>query len=103
MRDARDDFHGGRSNNRMDWEMLAEAVRHGMRPASLFIWAFFGVLLSYAFWPYSAVFLAGLVPFWLVRAWKIFREETDAGISRFPPLCREDWRVARSKLKKGKR
>jgi hypothetical protein len=86
----------------MDWELFAEALRYGKRPVSLFVWAFFAVLLTIVFWPYSGVFVGVAVPWMLVRAWKNYRYQMESGISKLPPLCREDWRRARSKLKKVK-
>jgi hypothetical protein len=83
----------------MDWDLIVQALRNSMRPASLFVWAFIGVLLVYVFWPYTSVVLI-IVPYALFRGWQNFRNQTEAGISKLPPLCREDWRVARSKLKR---
>jgi hypothetical protein len=87
---------------RMDWDTVAEALRYASRPANFFVFAFFTVLGGVLFWPYSAFFIGVLTPFCLVRAWKSYRRQMETGISKFPPLCREDWRRARSKLKKAK-
>lgn len=86
----------------MGWEAFVEVMRHSMRPASLFIWALFGVAACYALWPFSGVVVGLFVPYWLVKAWKAFRTDTDYMISRLPPLSTRDWRAARAKLKGGK-
>jgi hypothetical protein len=86
----------------MDWETFAEALRYATRPANFFVFAFFSVLLGVLFWPYSGFFAAILIPYGLVRSWKSYRHQMDTGVSKLPPLCREDWRRARSKLKNGK-
>jgi hypothetical protein len=83
----------------MDWEMMAEALRYGTRPIGFFVWALFAVLVTVIFWPYSGVFVGIVVPCLLARGWRNYRQQMDATVSKLPPLCREDWRRARSKLK----
>lgn len=81
----------------MDWQ---EFVRHTCRPAGLFVWALLAVLLAYLFWPWSSLFVGSIAAYSLARKWAEYRAASRRLISEMPPLCHEDWRSARSKLKK---
>ncbi len=91
------------------WNMCREAifqfVRSSMRHAGIFVVAlllFLGVAIFYQV-GVPLVLLAFWI--WWVRRRKCYGTGSDimnAGIARFPPLCREDKRNAWSKLKKDK-
>ena len=76
-----------------------------MRSASLFVWALLGFLIASSLWQYAIVLVVALLL--IVLAGLMARRSRPGGrrvrnreIAKFPPLSREDWRAARSKLKK---
>jgi asparagine N-glycosylation enzyme membrane subunit Stt3 len=87
----------------MDREVFVQQfVRSLTRDATIFIVALLLFVGSMAFWQVAAPFFGFLLLIGFVRACLNFRRSFNqnyAGISKWPPLSREDRRVAQSKLK----
>jgi hypothetical protein len=89
----------------MHRENIEELARRSMRSASLFVWALLGFLIASSLWRYAVVLVAAFILIILAgvlarRSRRGNRDHSSVEVTRFPPLSREDWRVARSKLKK---
>ncbi len=84
---------------------IRQIARTSMREAGLFIFALLGFILGCIFWQVGALVAAPLLILGLVRLIEYLRftfSPQKLGISQWPPLSREDRRVARSKLCKYK-